>query len=299
MQCGVQGATPGFPEYHFPAPGRENLPLEALRRARSMTQRSTCRAIACQPGRCFQNGKAHGYVSPVPCAVISRRWVPVWISEQFFRTGTWLLEHVTLGDRNEALAGDLLEDFRNGRTAGWYWSQVLVAIALGWFRQALAHPGVLAFATLWSVAAPSWFVYTDKIQNDATGLHGLLCRLDFPWSMVGYFGWSLTVSLTFIWTGIALYLFLQFWTSGNLGNLQFGRSLLLSGLVYATLFAGMCVLTLFLPPGHAIDRRTLTPLNAITDPRVYAMETRLFSFVTLLVTLWAGMPWPEKRRRTA
>jgi hypothetical protein len=209
---------------------------------------------------------------------------------------TWLLEHLTLGERNDALAGDLLEDFRSGRTAGWYWSQVLVAIALGWFRHALAHPSVLAFATLWSVAAPSWFVYTDKIQNDATTLHGLLSRLDFPWSMLGYFGWSLTVSLTFIWTGIALYLFLRFCTSNDLGNLQFGRSLLLSSLVYATLFAGMWGLSVFLPPGHAIDRRTLTPLNAITDPRMYAMATRFSSFVTVLVTLWAGMPQPEKRR---
>lgn len=145
----------------------------------------------------------------------------------------------------------------------------------------------------------AWFVYTDKIQNDATALHGLLCRLDFPWSMVGYFGWSLTASLTFIFTGIAVYLFLHLWTSGNFGNPQFGRSLLLSGLVYATLCAGMYAVTMFLPPGHAIDRRTLTPLNAITDPRMYAMASRFFSFVTLLVTLWAGMPRPEKRRRTA
>jgi len=214
-------------------------------------------------------------------------------------TATWLLNNVTPGERNEALAGDLLEEFQNGRTAGWYWSQVLVAIALGWFRQALTYPGGLVFAILWSAAAPSWFVYTDKIQNDATVLHGLLCRLNFPWSMIGYFGWSLAVSLAFIWTGIAIYHFLEFWTSSSFSNFQLGRTLLLSGSVYVVLFACMCGVTLFLPPGHAIDRRTLTILNAIADLRMYAMETRFFSFVTLLVTFWAGTPRPEKRRNTA
>lgn len=29
-------------------------------------------------------------------------------------TATWLLEHFTPGERNEALAGDLLEEFQNG-----------------------------------------------------------------------------------------------------------------------------------------------------------------------------------------
>ena len=40
----------------------------------------------------------------------------------------WLLEHLVLRSNNEALAGDLLEEFRQGRSAGWYWRQVLIAI---------------------------------------------------------------------------------------------------------------------------------------------------------------------------
>jgi hypothetical protein len=214
-------------------------------------------------------------------------------------TATWLLEHFTPGERNEALAGDLLEEFQNGRSAGWYWSQVLVAVSLGWFRESLAHPGVLAFAALWSMAAPSWFVFNDKIQNDATVLNGLLCRLDFPWSAIGYFAWSLTVSLTFIWMGAGLYLFFQIWITRSFSNLQLRRRLLLSVSVYIALFAGMCVLSIFLPPGHSIDRRTRTPLNAITDLGMFAMETRFFSLVTLLSILWAGTPRSEKRHRTA
>jgi hypothetical protein len=45
----------------------------------------------------------------------------------------WLLRH--LADRNEPLAGDLLEQFRVGRSVLWLWSLLLWAIAVGSFRQ--------------------------------------------------------------------------------------------------------------------------------------------------------------------
>jgi hypothetical protein len=49
--------------------------------------------------------------------------------------GTWMVEHLTFGLTNEALSGDLLEQFQSGRSAGWYWCQVGSAIATGlWSR---------------------------------------------------------------------------------------------------------------------------------------------------------------------
>ena len=45
----------------------------------------------------------------------------------------WLLGH--LAPRNEPLAGDLVEQFRAGRSVVWLWSQLLYAIVLGSFRQ--------------------------------------------------------------------------------------------------------------------------------------------------------------------
>ncbi len=45
----------------------------------------------------------------------------------------WLLGH--LAHRNEPLAGDLAEQFRMGRSALWLWSQLLLAIVMGSFRQ--------------------------------------------------------------------------------------------------------------------------------------------------------------------
>ncbi|MBZ5577698.1 MAG: hypothetical protein LAP40_14145 [Acidobacteriia bacterium] len=41
----------------------------------------------------------------------------------------WLLHRLGDTQRNAALAGDLLEEFRAGRSAAWYWRQTLVVIA--------------------------------------------------------------------------------------------------------------------------------------------------------------------------
>jgi hypothetical protein len=56
---------------------------------------------------------------------------------------TWLLEHVRFSNTDEALAGDLLEDFRHGRSVAWYWRQVFAAILVGFVRE-VRHHWVLA-----------------------------------------------------------------------------------------------------------------------------------------------------------
>ena len=48
---------------------------------------------------------------------------------------TWLLRRVGLTGRDAPLVGDLLEEFRSRRSAGWFWRQTLVAMAIGWARK--------------------------------------------------------------------------------------------------------------------------------------------------------------------
>jgi hypothetical protein len=43
---------------------------------------------------------------------------------------TKLLERLTSGPHGDALAGDLIEQYREGRAASWYWRQVLLAIVV-------------------------------------------------------------------------------------------------------------------------------------------------------------------------
>ncbi len=56
-------------------------------------------------------------------------------SERGVRMAMWLMRHV--GPPNEALAGDLLEEYRQGRSAWWYWMQVMEAVVAGVYRQRL------------------------------------------------------------------------------------------------------------------------------------------------------------------
>ena len=51
----------------------------------------------------------------------------------------WLFERVRFSDTDEALAGDLLEEFTQGRSAAWYWRQVLVAIVVDYRKEVRIH----------------------------------------------------------------------------------------------------------------------------------------------------------------
>jgi hypothetical protein len=57
--------------------------------------------------------------------------------EQPPRLGTLVLQR--LGPQNDALAGDLAEEYRAGRSAAWYWCQVLASVAVGATRELWAH----------------------------------------------------------------------------------------------------------------------------------------------------------------
>lgn len=58
------------------------------------------------------------------------------------RLAAWLLRHA--GPANEALAGDLLEEYGRRQSDRWYWRQVLVALAIARSRELLVLLGLLA-----------------------------------------------------------------------------------------------------------------------------------------------------------
>jgi hypothetical protein len=75
---------------------------------------------------------------------------------RWIASATWMLEHLTFGLASDAMTGDLLEQWENGRSAGWYWRQTLAAVVL-------AQCGVLrewalpvVFAAAWSAGYPAW-----------------------------------------------------------------------------------------------------------------------------------------------
>lgn len=60
----------------------------------------------------------------------------------------WLIEHT--GRDRSSLAGDLLEEYRRGRSTAWYWKQVLATLARDVSTEALIVVGLIA---LYRVAA--------------------------------------------------------------------------------------------------------------------------------------------------
>jgi hypothetical protein len=63
------------------------------------------------------------------------------------RLATWLLRRFVTGEQHEALIGDLVEEFRAGRSPLWYWRQVLVAIVENSWKEIRTHK-VLALRAL-------------------------------------------------------------------------------------------------------------------------------------------------------
>jgi len=82
----------------------------------------------------------------------------------------WLLDKFGYG--NHALAGDLLEEFSEGRSVAWYWRQVLVAIAVGLAKEVRGHKllALRAIAAGWAaryfilyVVAIPWWRFFDGV----------------------------------------------------------------------------------------------------------------------------------------
>ena len=57
---------------------------------------------------------------------------------------TKLLERLVAGPHREALAGDLIEQYHQGRSRAWYWRQALVAVVLGVGKDVRDHKLVAA-----------------------------------------------------------------------------------------------------------------------------------------------------------
>jgi hypothetical protein len=82
------------------------------------------------------------------------------------RLASWLLERFVSGPTRESLIGDVAEQWRHGRSAGWYWRQVLTAIILSAARDVWAHKlaAVRAVAICW-VAISAMGIFTGALRE--------------------------------------------------------------------------------------------------------------------------------------
>ena len=125
------------------------------------------------------------------------------------RVATWLAERFLTSPRRESLIGDLVEQYREGRSATWYWSQVLRAIVVSITEELAAHKllalravavGMIATYLLqmgpivWvGVPAEDW-VIRRVVNCEATG-GGFWCQFwvnQFSFELVVYVACALT-----------------------------------------------------------------------------------------------------------
>lgn len=89
------------------------------------------------------------------------------------RLATWLLQRCLRGPHTESLLGDLLELHQQGKSNGWYWRQVLVAIGAAGMQAARASGRSLILALvmgwaailLWQELNSGFIAYSDDIYR--------------------------------------------------------------------------------------------------------------------------------------
>jgi hypothetical protein len=100
----------------------------------------------------------------------------------------WLLDRSGYARQNTPLAGDLLEEFRNGRSAAWYWRQTLAVIANGITRNgSVLRPYLLAlcagYTVQFAVALTLWWTHSPPLVHGSVWTRfgvWLLCQLAYP-----------------------------------------------------------------------------------------------------------------------
>lgn len=247
---------------------------------------------------------------------------------------TWLLQHFTLGKADEALAGDLLEELCSGRSAGWYWRQVLAAISVSWWRDAMNLSSAAIFSALWATVTPVWLLVVSDAEQRFR-FHARIWHMDWPWSTIVDLSTLLAANLVFILTGIALYLAFEMSLRRDLRAAPFLRGIKASFPVMIALSAALIVLPMNfiaqeqpanqlagIPVGSSIithinpikvaripqqetwdaqfgEKPVITrpsPFAAISDRRTPAILVRLPFFLVILVALWGAKPHSSQDR---
>jgi hypothetical protein len=197
----------------------------------------------------------------------------------------WMQEHFVPGDSNEALAGDLLEEFSQGRSTLWYWRQVLMAIVLGFSKGLRNLWASVAFAALWSIPLPAfWALVVIRMQEST-----FITRewhLRWPYSMLCDFAFSNACQIIYIWSGLGAYFLLTSATGESVSLRSLRRGMMIGLLAPIIVFSGwLAIHSVFTFTQDPIDVRHMTSLRLIFDPRLIFF--RLPFFLTLLAPFWA------------
>jgi hypothetical protein len=164
----------------------------------------------------------------------------------------WLLEHWSGGLRCESLVGDLLEEFRSGRSAGWFWRQAMVVIAIGLSGKMRGYVVPLGFAAGWSLLYPTlWPSILGRPVSQR--LLERLAMQSWPYSTGLHAVSELLPAMMFVGLGFSVYLIASGCAVGALraiGSLSIGLNVLIVAMVGSHIFGT-----------SRVDMRSVSPEN--------------------------------------
>jgi hypothetical protein len=117
------------------------------------------------------------------------------------RLATWLIEQLGRGSKTQSLIGDLSEQYAEGRSASWYWRQILAALAIEFADSAREHGLSFASAVVLAYAA----VHVSDIPGPV--MRHLLVRMwgfSWQWQWHGWARFPLSVALLCLPAGVQL-----------------------------------------------------------------------------------------------
>jgi len=205
---------------------------------------------------------------------------------------TWMLEHLTPPPRNESLSGDLLEEFQSGRSAGWYWRQVVSAIVVRLFNKSRDFTLPLAFSIAWSMLYPAWQFLVWK-SGLAQTMVARSWSLDWPYSSLLSLASEVLPPTICIVIGFFVYSSLRKQQTQQLTWLRMFGSLSLSLNVFFVSTIGL----LHSLASSGVNLRNMIHEDSYLSPRHIAISIPLA--LSLFSAILCAYRRPRHRQRTA
>ncbi len=185
------------------------------------------------------------------------------------RLAIWLLRHLGEKNNQEAIVGDLVEKFGQGRSARWLWREVLIAIGIGISKALLARWPEVCFA-LTGTALIDLFFSPLKIVRKPLIERMWAWGIGLRWPLSTIYDFGFTAFMGALMVLLLLIFFLFVKRALRWANIL--RTLLISFMLLAT---GQLALFLW-------ERRLPHALMYILGP--------LPLFFALLASAWASSP---------
>jgi hypothetical protein len=210
------------------------------------------------------------------------------------RLARWILEHLTTDEQKDALSGDLLEEFRCGRSRGWYWRQVATAVIVSMSRTLRINWFALAFSVLWVLPLPALEIYVlREMQLDRFFAQ----RWSYPWPYSTISDIAITIGwkLLYLWLGIAFCQVLSAIATRRTNVRQLVKGLSTSVAVYVATYLGIFACFLAFPHTYAVDIRRVDPMSLVLNPTLMVANDIPF-IVAMLSGILLAMPTRQRRK---